>query len=175
MSKNKPIIFLDIDGILNSKAWCQRNPFTLGWEGWKSQLDPLLVNRMNRIVMCTGATIVLSSTWRFSWTAESITKLLAECGGTFTVSDVTPPEVKGRADAIYAWLDGRDVERWLAIDDNAELTELGDQWFQVEDGLTEMHVAVAVLWVRSDLDDDDYTPTPEDMIAELLHLEELGP
>lgn len=168
------IIFLDIDGILNSKEWCNANPFALGWEGWAAQIDPVLVERMNRIVTGIGATVVLSSTWRFSWTAESITRLLAERGATFVVSDVTPPEVKGRADAIYAWLDGRDVGEWMAIDDNPELTELGNRWFRVDDGLTEMHVVVAVLWVRGDLDDDDYTPTPEDMIAELLHLEELG-
>lgn len=133
------VLFLDIDGVINSHEWCELNPFCLGWEGWKRQIDPALLSLLNQIVEATGASVVLSSTWRFSWTAESITELFRECGGTFPVDDVTPPTIRGRADAIYAWLDGKEVE-WLALDDNPELTELGARWIEIPDGLTEEHV-----------------------------------
>lgn len=132
------VIFLDIDGVLNNSMWCEDNPFTLGVDGWQSQLSPNLMMLMNKIVKQTDATVVLSSTWRFGWTCDDLQVLMDNAHGTFHLHDRTPIEVKGRADAIYEWLDryGEGVTSWIAIDDCESLTELGERWVRTFDGLT---------------------------------------
>jgi hypothetical protein len=52
------IIFLDIDGVLN----CKRTPNP---RKFPYVIDPLLLERFKRVVECTGAEVVLSSTWRY--------------------------------------------------------------------------------------------------------------
>lgn len=51
------LVFLDIDGVLNNHAF--------GEESQSSSLLPSCVHRLNRILMETGAKIVLSSAWRY--------------------------------------------------------------------------------------------------------------
>jgi len=57
------IIFLDIDGVLNSGAWFDENPGALG-DFPVGHLDPAAVARLERILTTTGARIVISSSWR---------------------------------------------------------------------------------------------------------------
>ena len=53
------ILFLDIDGVLNSRAYdCRRN-----WND-KTNIDETRLPLVKEIVEKTGAEIVLTSTWR---------------------------------------------------------------------------------------------------------------
>jgi HAD domain in Swiss Army Knife RNA repair proteins len=52
------IIFSDIDGVLNCKR--TPNPRKLPYI-----VDPKLVDRLRSVIDCTGAQVVLSSTWRY--------------------------------------------------------------------------------------------------------------
>jgi hypothetical protein len=57
------VLFLDIDGVLNSTAywWREGQDVPMGQAG---AIDPAAVARLNRIIEATGAVVVLSSSWR---------------------------------------------------------------------------------------------------------------
>lgn len=60
----KKIIFLDIDGVLNSDAWYEKCiKYKLKPVHWN--LDPEAIKKINEIANLTGAKIVISSSWRF--------------------------------------------------------------------------------------------------------------
>lgn len=52
------LIFLDIDGVLNYEGYER-----LTRSGTRF-VDPILIKRLKKIIDCTGAKVVLSSTWR---------------------------------------------------------------------------------------------------------------
>ena len=59
------VIFLDIDGVLNSDAYAVRyHKEVLKEKGYHIFVDPNAVNRVKRICDETGAKIILSSSWR---------------------------------------------------------------------------------------------------------------
>lgn len=71
---SKKVIYLDIDGVLNSDdfaAFCLKeegyDPFDL------DELDPRAIKNLKYIVENTGASIVLSSSWR--WDKDAFTKV----------------------------------------------------------------------------------------------------
>lgn len=59
------VIFLDIDGVLNSDAYAARyHKEILREKGYHIFVDPEAVNRVKKICDETGAKIILSSSWR---------------------------------------------------------------------------------------------------------------
>lgn len=133
----KKIIFLDIDGVLNSKDTIQRS--TRGVIG----IDPYLVALLNRIVIPTGAEIVLSSSWRHSPAGrEEVQKAIVH-----PIIDITPSCCTGiRGVEIYKWIkdniphEERDALRYAILDDDSDmLLNQKDHFFQTswEKGLTE--------------------------------------
>ncbi|GMI32318.1 hypothetical protein TrRE_jg6374 [Triparma retinervis] len=52
---NHPIIFLDIDGVLNTDMMCTAHP---------SALHPKLMKRLANLITATSSHLVISSTWR---------------------------------------------------------------------------------------------------------------
>lgn len=89
------IVFLDIDGVLNS----YRNALNL------SQLvDKALLKILKRILDETGAVIVLSSNWRYyTQTRHTLNTLLTEDGIQCPIS-CTPRLECNRLDEIIFWL-----------------------------------------------------------------------
>ena len=61
----RKIIFLDIDGVLNTQDWPSRmtNDTPKDEFGWA--FDPVAVENLAHIVKETGASIVISSSWKF--------------------------------------------------------------------------------------------------------------
>jgi hypothetical protein len=108
------IIFLDIDGVLNCKSTPNPRQFPY-------VIDQKLLSRLNSVLERTGATVVLSSTWRY------------DPAGCFSAKhqgipfiDVTPdlPD-RPRREEILAWLSGSpEVTRYLVLDDDDD--ELDD-------------------------------------------------
>lgn len=54
------VIFLDVDGVLNSKDWIENNRVRT-----ENSVNPEKVKLLAEIVKNTNATVVLSSTWRY--------------------------------------------------------------------------------------------------------------
>jgi hypothetical protein len=108
------VIFLDIDGVLNSTRTSNPRKFPY-------VVDPPLLTRLNRLLERTGAQVVLSSTWRL----DPIGILAAKHWGV-PFFDICP-DMPGcaRSSEIIAWLTKHpDVQRFAIIDDEDD--ELDD-------------------------------------------------
>lgn len=119
MSAN--ILFLDIDGVLNSTMyWWRSNPLPLGQAG---AIDPAAVAHLNAIVARTAPTIVLSSAWRGVDPDGHVRvqAMLAERGFAGMLSGQTPYLATARHEEIAAWLGEHDGwQRFAVLDDDPE-------------------------------------------------------
>lgn len=111
------VIFLDIDGVLNSEDWYKKrfeevdkalissmHPFY--------EFDPLLVQNLNRIVKETGAKVVVSSTWRKKRSVEELQEILEKVGFEGEVIDKTP-YFGGIGGFGYTVPRGCEIEWWV--------------------------------------------------------------
>lgn len=147
------VIFLDIDGVLNTYKTTRRldccNEFTF--------VDTRKVLRLRNIVERTGAKFVLSSTWRlgsdkdaFYLEREALRELVAEfrrlrCPLWF---DITPclPRAK-RWQEINAWLITHDTDDFIILDDvGEELKPFADKLVLTNprEGLTKERAELAI-------------------------------
>jgi hypothetical protein len=117
----RKILFLDIDGVLNSDAHYERlqtdpekinrlcqeeghshiiNPYTL------MCFDPEAIKRLNRITETTGAEIVFSSNWLLDISLEDMRDLFAVLRVSGDILDKTPRglQYSSRTEEIEAWL-----------------------------------------------------------------------
>jgi hypothetical protein len=101
------VIFLDIDGVLNCKQTPNPRKFPF-------IVDPVLLERLNRLLKLSGAQVVLSSNWRYDPAGIFSAK---HYGIPFI--DTTPDLPKEpRCNAILDWLRRHpDVGRFIVIDD----------------------------------------------------------
>lgn len=136
MEKKKiKVIFLDIDGTINSYDYYVSDRCTGNLNGVEGDIDPLCAERINRICKETGAKIVLSSDWRISW-PYCIDRI--EKGGINhgLIIDKTPEHMwvefasekyKSRGSEIDDWLSQHpECDRYVIIDDRKDFTE--EQW-----------------------------------------------
>ena len=130
----RPVVFLDIDGVLNHVRlyrWMRdRAGPPAEW------LDPACIARVNTLCKRTGAKLVISSAWRtyeIPGTTErgwrGAAEVLRARGLTAEVIDGTPVlespapgsalvVAAGRWPEIRAWLDAHpEVDRWVVLDD----------------------------------------------------------
>ncbi len=119
------IVFLDIDGVLNSTESAIRL-------GTYKRLCQRAVANLNLVTLTTQAEIVVSSSWRIIHDLARLRVLLSEAGVKARVRDVTPQLVsvqgsgglylsRPRRDEIRAWLDAHpDVDRWVVLDDSSD-------------------------------------------------------
>ena len=102
------IIFLDIDGVLNSSDYRQR----MGMDYFSQVIDRRKMPLLKHIVEETGAEVVLSSTWRKFWNpgenqldpaGQYIHDIFREYG-LWIHSKTAVLERAGRNEEIQAWL-----------------------------------------------------------------------
>ena len=116
------VIFLDIDGVLNSRRYDRERAVGDG-----SNIDVSRLPLLREIVERTGARIVLSSTWRRHWNPDpslcdpigkDLTELFARFG--LCVFDKTPIiSESDRDEEVRAWLatHAGEVEAFVILDD----------------------------------------------------------
>jgi hypothetical protein len=162
-----PVIFLDIDGVLNSIDFSKRTEHKWpDWPKWPDgQIDRDAVAHLNRLITATGAKIVISSSWRKMLDPEELAKVLARNGCIGEVIDETPdffklefwerPTPDGRfvrGDEIQAWLDEHpEVEAFVIFDDDSDMGHLVDRLIQTDcqTGLLAEHVERAIALLTS--------------------------
>ncbi|MCQ2492252.1 MAG: HAD domain-containing protein [Lachnospiraceae bacterium] len=124
------VIFLDVDGVLNSMAYYQNVT-----DVFEEAIDPDKVKNLARIVEETGANIVLTSSWRGGWEKDILqcgedgailTRALAQ--EKLTIFDKTGASSvyrrEGRSLEVLEWMKlcpklyGEKVEQFVIIDDN---------------------------------------------------------
>lgn len=133
------VLFLDVDGVLNSQRW----PSSFMPE---RAIDPQAMQLLNDLVGRTGAEVVVSSTWRLL--EPDMAGRLARNGFVGQVIGQTP-EIRGapRGREIVTWLSQHpDVERFAILDVNADMESLHYRLVQTsfETGLEQAHVELAV-------------------------------
>lgn len=113
------VLFLDIDGVLNSRK------FITVYEIYGVAIDPTRMVLLKEIIDKTEAKIVLTSSWRNFWEKDAeecksagreINRIFGKFG--LSVYDKTPVLEDAREDEIAAWLESRtDVESFAVLDD----------------------------------------------------------
>ena len=124
------LIFLDIDGVLNSVAFWNTRYVRGG-----SQIDPEAVAYLNELTDKTGANLVISSAWRHRGIRE-MRRILRENKVRAPVVGLTPNREyrargplyisPGRGAEIAAWLKAsrRTVDRFVILDDDNDMGDL---------------------------------------------------
>lgn len=121
------VIFLDVDGVLNSEHWYKSNhkkhPERCRTD---TAIDPRFVRNLKKIVDRTGAKIVLSATCRGTVKTKKnhyLRKILKEHG--LEIYDYTPNTGMERGIDIQEWLNHhRDVTNIVILDDDSDMCHL---------------------------------------------------
>ena len=144
----RKIIFLDVDGVLNSEEfsrwlWDNHEKKYRGYE----LLDQRAILCLQDIVFITGAEIVLSSSWRISsLRTKQLKEQLLPYG--LEIIDRTISDARGeRGDEIKEWLSRNpDVSHYVILDDDNDMSDIKDHLIQTTfyKGLLPEHAAKAI-------------------------------
>eukprot|EP00937_MAST-01D_sp_MAST-1D-sp2_P000688 g688.t1 len=113
-SRERPVIFLDVDGVLNSEVTRKR----IGGDLAK----PLIAN-LRLVVRQTKAHVVLSTTWRLTPQLEERVRHALQAINVTPIGSTPDLEARGqgdRVDEIHAWLKAHERSAppaYIAIDD----------------------------------------------------------
>jgi hypothetical protein len=140
------IIFLDIDGVLNSARYYKS--VDRSSEDW-NRFDPKVVLALKKLIEEFSAKIVIASTWRFG-AVDMLKKELTNSGlDKYLHTDWKTPLVhpSHRGTEIKMWLDKHpEVNTYLIFDDDTNiLDEQLDYYIQtdIKFGLKEKHLQKA--------------------------------
>ena len=126
MPKNKNLIlFLDIDGVLNTKNHLRRQ-IKQGKKASRFDWCPVAVAHVNLLTKKLGAQIIVTSTWRYEYSLDELKELFHQNGiHRDHVTGVIPSLIYGersttRGEAIQAWIEENEShnELHLILDDN---------------------------------------------------------
>jgi hypothetical protein len=125
---DRPILFLDIDGVLNTREFLRVAWFRCD-HSRVAQIDPAKVTLLQQLVDRTGCDIVVSSTWRYMLKVIEFRELFSTLGFTGRIRDRTPlseewdgapPRDAPRGLEIAEWLKVNNYDGKFAIVDDAE-------------------------------------------------------
>lgn len=115
----KPVLFLDIDGVLNSITWqqefrkSQRGPTWGQLSEWareaESSFDLVAIQRLNYIVKRTDCLVVLASSWRKAHPLPLLTRMLRHVGFEHRLFACTP-HIHNEAGAVPR---GHEIDWWI--------------------------------------------------------------
>ena len=134
------ILFLDIDGVLNTALWFDSKYKNASKDKWGYVFDPTSVANLKRIVDETGAGIVISSSWKFfglpvlrkMWKARELPGKIIDCTPDSMCDesmqdldidfDLIDPGAS-RGYEIREWLSrhGKNVSHYAILDDMYEM------------------------------------------------------
>lgn len=177
------VIFLDVDGVLNSVGWMEENKKY----GLSRPVDPSKVRLLKQIIDSTGAKVVLSSTWRNVDGSNGepehevyncLVRELGKCG--IRIYSRTPLINNDRPKEIKAWLDSHpSVGEFVSLDDDFEYEDyqrhgisgclVQTRFWDEDGGLGEGHVEKAIrLLSERRAKEDGIERKPQDGHTELL-------
>lgn len=150
------VIFLDIDGVLNSQLYYKSDRFNKARQeaeaaqgnrfGWEAEdLDTLAIEYLNELLTKSGSKVVISSVWRMSHTQEELQKLLNYRGFTGELIGCTPRlgEECVRGNEIRQWIKKNearlgcrysDYSSYIIFDDDSDMLLQQQPNFLLVDG-----------------------------------------
>lgn len=170
MADPRPVLFLDIDGVLNSAEWMRAGHMRPHRGPRQSSFDPAACARLERVLRTTGAQVVISSSWRITHTTDAIESMLRERGAVSAVVIGETPRLGAtrrhpadggsttfgrtqRGDEIAAWLRKHpEVTRWAIVDDDNDMGALRGRLVRTSwaRGLEEVHVDALIRALAAD-------------------------
>lgn len=130
------IIFLDIDGVLNTERYCkiQIERGMASYYDAEFNFDPICMRCLKEVIDKTGAKIVLSSSWRENPNDEYFYQFklnLKVYDLLDSFIDVTPIFSNSRGEEIESWLTKNEVKygdiEYIIIDDEDNMGDLKDR------------------------------------------------
>jgi hypothetical protein len=122
------ILFVDIDGVLNTRNHLRRQKLQ---NGFCTKLDwcPAAVNNLRRLCDMVDGHIVVSSSWRHDHTLDELREIFRNngldeervIGVTPSTAEQTGNENYCRGHEIAAWLRENPAENYLILDDDATM------------------------------------------------------
>ena len=107
ISSDTRIIFLDIDGVLNSNNFYVNFYEKHEKKDLCNDIDPRAVEILNRLCEEIKAKVVISSCWRIGSTTEEMQKAFNDLGCTFEIIGVTPI-------INFSMCRGLEVQEWIS-------------------------------------------------------------
>lgn len=119
------VIFLDIDGVLNSIDTMLAFPDKP--HPRSEELDQVSVNLIKRLCTETNAKIVISSTWRKLYSRKEFLEIFERYGWPFFpiigVTDSYNSHGQTRGHEIQRWLDVNSDVEYIILDDDSDMLE----------------------------------------------------
>ena len=151
---NRPVIFLDFDGVLNTEQYQAR----LAVEGksnkdvWGPLFDPHAVENLHKILDATDVAIVISSSWRYAHSLGSLRKMweVRELPGEIIGTIPCGATYISRGEDIECWLDKNGRPDYVIIDDLDDLDDFSpaqhDRYIETNPivGITEANAQEAI-------------------------------
>jgi len=130
VNKYNSVIFLDVDGVLNSQLFYDEEFAVLkrfdgiplykivkkhlrkllkqkqltDLEYYKSQTSSMSISLLNWLCKETDSAVIISASMRSTWSVEDLQRIFNYCGATFTIIDKTPHTGYERGTEISKWL-----------------------------------------------------------------------
>lgn len=122
------IIFLDVDGVLNSIDHAKKvyEETLRAHSGYEYPFDPECLERLQKLVEKTDARIVITSTWRKTEEGKRVLQnILEQYDLANRVIGYTPILNKKRGEEIKSFLETLNVEAsYIILDDDDDMEEL---------------------------------------------------
>ncbi|MBD3261866.1 MAG: hypothetical protein GF334_09415 [Candidatus Altiarchaeales archaeon] len=140
-SPSRPLVFLDIDGVLNHYRWWDyaaenmNRAYVEGDDLHRLSIDPVSVVWVNRLLTLSDGLLVISSTWRVSFPFEELKRILGMVGINQDLIIGRTPEYKN---AQRGW----EIEDWVekfgpcvgyvALDDDSDWGDIEEHWCLID-------------------------------------------
>ena len=155
MREDEPVIFLDIDGVLNTRRHLIHLHDNEGATSLRDRhglvFDPVAVDALTEIIEQSDAAVVISSTWRIMMSLNNLHGMWEERELPGSILDITPIlRDAPRGWEIYRWLGEHrhhEFHNYLILDDDSDmLLWQKDNFIHTsgETGVGPEHVADAV-------------------------------
>ena len=127
----KPIIFLDFDGVVETIYWEKNKDgvwdFNIHKTGRQELNNKQAIGWLNQLYKKVPYDVVVSSTWRIGMSLDELQGLLIRSGfnSEIKVIGTTPILYQQRGLEIQEWIDTAEVKgRFIIIDDDSDMCHL---------------------------------------------------
>lgn len=127
----KPVVFLDIDGVVETIYWEKASDGTWSYNVHKYGHEELnnkqAIGWLNELYNKVPYDIVISSSWRYKMNKDQFQELLVKSGfnPNIKVIDTTPILYQQRGLEIQKWLDDNNFKgKFIIIDDDCDMCHL---------------------------------------------------
>lgn len=127
----KPIIFLDFDGVVETIYWEQDENgvwnFNIHKYGKEQLNNKQAIGWLNELYSKVPYDIIVSSSWRIGMTIEELQNLITNSGFNpeIRVMGATPCLCRQRGEEIQQWIDDNNFTgKFIIIDDDSDMCHL---------------------------------------------------